>query len=918
MAEGSTLSTGTGKCRRSDCMTCPNLVLSDEFKSNVTARIFKTKNETEKKITCKLQNYIYLLTCHHCNVQYVGESILPLHQRINIHRRAKSGCQLFIRHFKDVCPGATFSIQIIEVLPGSGYKNGKMDLEIARYRKDREDFWMKEMRAVYPYGLCKKVKHKGTPTDAPTGVLFPPLPRHGERGKGLTITTRNGSRAVHNEAELFEYLEIIGTMDRANECRKYLDRLKRTSLKRIADDIVEILPHSTSNELRWREYVLDIIQTKFYKKDTNSSKKSAPKFMLKMRFKNKGLDAIKLGNILRKTSIRETLPECLNDDAFLPSIVYSLEPTIRNKIFNYKDVVSNIDINDNISYGTGLTSCDCSTSVFCNRDHGHILTGDLRIIANDKIRKLISRGPNYREPRTLNWKHCRDEIKNSIEEYISKILSSCKDVTGQDMIAWKNKLLEEVDNAVKHNKCRLKSQHTNPVLRQEDCVNYLKSFHEKFVVVPIDKASNNVAIVCKRYYAEVILKEIGIIGNTNNTYEKANKTKDEIIQDNVQYAEHLGFNVSEREKDLPNMYWIPKMHKNPVKHRFIVASKACSTKPISKAVSNAFKLIHRQTERFHSSSKYDANFNKFWVVQNSQPVLNALNKINAKKNAKCISTFDFSTLYTKIPHDKLIEKLDEVIDQTFAGGNRNYLSFSCNGTSYWSSGKKKPSFSQNSLKLATKHLITNCYFTVGNTVMRQVVGIPMGIDPAPFWANLFLYKYEHQYIKNLIKNNRIKAKHFHSTFRFIDDLCAINDGAEFSRVFKEIYPDELELEVEHQGDSATFLNLDVNIANNQFVYKLYDKRDAFPFSIVRMPYHSSNIPSKIFYSALVGEFLRIARSTLKVEDFVPKAKTLIARMSAQGGNSLNMKRWVLKIMDRHPDSFKQFHTNLVELLNTCF
>ena len=66
-----------------------------------------------------------------------------------------------------------------------------MDLDMARYREEREDFWMKEMRAVYPYGLCKKVKHKGTPTDAPTGVLFPPLPRHGERGKRLTARTRN-------------------------------------------------------------------------------------------------------------------------------------------------------------------------------------------------------------------------------------------------------------------------------------------------------------------------------------------------------------------------------------------------------------------------------------------------------------------------------------------------------------------------------------------------------------------------------------------------------------------------------------------------------------------------------------------------------------------------------------------------------
>ena len=86
------------------------------------------------------------------------------------------------------------------------------------------------------------------------------------------------------------------------------------------------------------------------------------------------------------------------------------------------------------------------------------------------------------------------------------------------------------------------------------------------------------------------MKEIGIIGNTNDTYDKVNKSKDDIIQDNIQYGEHLGFNVSEREKDLPIMYWIPKMHKTPVKHRFIVASKGCTTKPISKAVIKCIQI----------------------------------------------------------------------------------------------------------------------------------------------------------------------------------------------------------------------------------------------------------------------------------------------------------------------------------------
>ena len=166
----------------------------------------------------------------------------------------------------------------------------------------------------------------------------------------------------------------------------------------------------------------------------------------------------------------------------------------------------------------------------------------------------------------------------------------------------------------------------------------------------------------------------------------------------------------------------------------------------------------------------------------------------------------------------------------------------------------------------------------------------------------FSVHYENDYIKQLIKEDKVKAKHFHSTFRFIDDLCAINDGGEFGKVFKDIYPDELELKVEHEGNSASFLNLDIRVEENQFVYKLYDKRDAFPFSIVRMPYLSSNIPKKIFYSSLVGEFLRIARATLQISDFEPKAIDLIKRMLNQGADQKCVERYG----PRRPQHAKRF------------
>eukprot|EP00111_Clytia_hemisphaerica_P003749 TCONS_00010774-protein len=95
---------------------------------------------------------------------------------------------------------------------------------------------------------------------------------------------------------------------------------------------------------------------------------------------------------------------------------------------------------------------------------------------------------------------------------------------------------------------------------------------------------------------------------------------------------------------------------------------------------------------------------------------------------------------------------------------------------------------------------------------------------------------------------------------------------------RDIYPDKLELKIERSGNHASFLNLDITIKDGIFIYKLFDKRDAFPFSIVRMPHKNSNLPESIFYSSSVGELLRIARSTLLFEDLKVKAKVFIQRM----------------------------------------
>ena len=182
----------------------------------------------------------------------------------------------------------------------------------------------------------------------------------------------------------------------------------------------------------------------------------------------------------------------------------------------------------------------------------------------------------------------------------------------------------------------------------------------------------------------------------------------------------------------------------------------------------------------------------------------------------------------------------------------------------------------------------------------------MGIDPAPFWANLYLHKFEYEFMLRLRSSDLIRARKFHGCSRFIDDQCCINDGGEFGRSYNEIYPADLELKCEHDGSHATFLDLDIRIEDGLFVYKLFDKRDAFPFQIVRMPDKGSNIPAYIFYGTILSEYLRIARCTLSFSDFIPKITALVQRMVRQGASIFKVIRQFHKAMTNHPEFFINF------------
>ena len=72
-------------------------------------------------------------------------------------------------------------------------------------------------------------------------------------------------------------------------------------------------------------------------------------------------------------------------------------------------------------------------------------------------------------------------------------------------------------------------------LSSPDIKNALYNIHKDFVVVPIDKTTGNIALVCKIFYASVITRELGLNNNSStDTYKNAGGlSANDIIDGNI-------------------------------------------------------------------------------------------------------------------------------------------------------------------------------------------------------------------------------------------------------------------------------------------------------------------------------------------------------------------------------------------------
>ena len=237
----------------------------------------------------------------------------------------------------------------------------------------------------------------------------------------------------------------------------------------------------SSAEYRVTAIILGIASYRLFRPVRSDVPAEKPKHFMKIKFLNKAVDAINLPALLRSTSVTDKIPVYFGDKEPL-SVSYEYTSTVASKIFNFTPALSNLNVSE---YLSNPQTCQCKESKFCYEPHGHVITGDLRVIENARMP-----GPKYREPNRVNWKATKTLILESIHLYV-KNWSKREQVDLKYLPEWKDHLKELATDRISNLKGHFKSPKCK-VLAQLDVKDTLHILHASDVLVPADKAANNV------------------------------------------------------------------------------------------------------------------------------------------------------------------------------------------------------------------------------------------------------------------------------------------------------------------------------------------------------------------------------------------------------------------------------------------
>ena len=895
------------------CLFCTkHFQKNKEFQSNVTNNKFKLKNPSLQNLVlnCNTENVIYLISCNKCQVQYVGQTTQRIKNRFSQHKSkiVHNKLNTFIcNHFNSKEHSyLDCNVQIIDYIEPTSHQDKNT---VLKQLNQLEDFWIKTLNSVYPYGLNDRISGFGDIRRLDFSTLNRDNTPFHYTQTGIHRRQRShGKRKSRKFRKFRDVLTKDLIKDLLNLYSKSLNLLHRALKALSFKDISRINEYLGLNfsTLGIPNHLLEIIfaYTTTIRKPHTKGTKENDRMFCSIPFTHKIIDSLNLQSFFKLNFVKDMIPaECKIKEP--PIISYRYNRNIGQSFMNYKSVLSDITLED-ISNNK---DCDClcnnKFSKFVDPHHKHVFTGNLDIISDPALNTLMKKGTKFRVCPKLNIDNIYADICKSFDTYCTKWAKKEK-VDLNKFDGW----LTNIKRVLRNKLYRLKlsnNRKSSKYQKQNINRNTLKKLQNRFIFTNIDKAGNNFGIICKKYYIDVLKKELGINNISdikgNDVYTLSADTADKIISlHKGKLQKYFNINMTDQDSSIPKLFWIPKLHKNPFKSRFIAGASKCTTKQLSVEVTLCLTAIRDHFRKYCNSILKHTGINCFWSINNSTEFLSKLKNLKAK-SIKC---FDFSTLYTNLPIQYVKEVLEQLIIKMFNHNNHKYINISSyTRKAFWSEdyhtkGKYK-SYTIDTLISAVNFLLDNTYIQFGPLVFQQIKGIPMGSNCSPLLADLFLSMLEYQFMQKLMKKDFSLAKKLSFNARYIDDIACINIK-DFTEIAKQIYPKDIPLEGNNTDyNRDVFLDLDIQVSNDRFITKVYHKIDDFNFDVVNYPFPDSNISERIGYNTFLSQVLRFGRICTKFTDFAFRVKFIYNKLKSRGYQEVSLIKYFYKFCSKYPE-----------------
>ena len=134
---------------------------------------------------------------------------------------------------------------------------------------------------------------------------------------------------------------------------------------------------------------------------------------------------------------------------------------------------------------------------------------------------------------------------------------------------WKINIYQIIDTRISFYSCNthiLAPKHKSMFRHLERGI---QDFHMNYVLVPADKAANNVVVVRRLYYINTLKRELV----DTHAYRLQPSLSERVIVDGhgCHTALHFGVKAKENQDKVPTLYWLPKLHiKNPIKQDLLL------------------------------------------------------------------------------------------------------------------------------------------------------------------------------------------------------------------------------------------------------------------------------------------------------------------------------------------------------------